>query len=126
VVFGGRRRNRPAAELTHWSGAIFVRTAAAGGAIAALGNAARAAQGVTAAAGGRDAWVSILRRVADPVLSMCGHQPCVGETYISTGSLYLCAVAFLPLGLPASDPFWASPSQPWTSAKAWSGETFPI
>jgi hypothetical protein len=55
-------------------------------------------------------------------IGLCGHQPGVGETYISTGSLYLCAVAFLPLGLPSSDPFWASPSQPWTSAKAWSGQ----
>ena len=51
-------------------------------------------------------------------IGLCGHQPGIGETYISTGSLYLCAVAFLPLGLAASDPFWASPSQPWTSAMA--------
>ena len=54
------------------------------------------------------------------------HQPGIGETYISTGSLYLCAVALLPLGLPASDPFWSAPSQPWTAAKAWSGQAFPI
>jgi hypothetical protein len=59
-------------------------------------------------------------------IGLCGHQPGVGETYISTGSLYLCAVALLPLGLPASDPFWASASQPWTTAKAWSGQPFPI
>jgi len=59
-------------------------------------------------------------------IGLSGHQPGIGETYISTGSLYLCAVAFLPLGLPASDPFWASPSQPWTSVKAWSGRPFPI
>ena len=32
-------------------------------------------------------------------IGFCGHQPGVGETYISTGSLYLCSVAFLPLGL---------------------------
>ena len=57
---------------------------------------------------------------------LSGHKPGIGETYISTGSLYMCAVAFLPLGLPASDPFWASPSQPWTSVKAWSGRPFPI
>ena len=40
--------------------------------------------------------------------------------------LYLCAVAFLPLGLAAQDPFWSAPAQPWTSVKAWSGQAFPI
>jgi hypothetical protein len=50
----------------------------------------------------------------------------VGETYISTGSLYLCSVALLPLGLAASDPFWSAPAQPWTQAEAWSGRPFPI
>ena len=59
-------------------------------------------------------------------IGFCGHQPGVGETYISTGSLYLCSVAFIPLGLNAQDPFWSSPPQPWTSVKAWSGEAFPI
>lgn len=59
-------------------------------------------------------------------IGLCGHQPGIGETYISTGSLYLCSVAFLPLGLEAADPFWSSPPQPWTAVKAWTGETFPI
>ena len=59
-------------------------------------------------------------------IGFCGHQPGIGESYISTGSLYLCAVAFLPLGLPAGDPFWSAPAQPWTSARAWSGQAFPI
>ena len=59
-------------------------------------------------------------------IGLCGHQPAVGETYISTGSLYLCSVAFLPLGLPASDPFWSAPATPITSQKVWSGQTFPI
>jgi hypothetical protein len=59
-------------------------------------------------------------------IGFCGHQPGVGETYISTGSLYLCATGLLPLGLPASDPFWADPAQPWTSVLAWSGKPFPI
>ena len=59
-------------------------------------------------------------------IGFCGHQPAIGEPYISTGSLYLCSVAFLPLGLPASDPFWSAPAQPWTAAKAWSGQAFPI
>ena len=65
----------------------------------------------------RDGWLQI---------GLCGHQPGVGETYISTGSLYLCAVGLLPLGLPATDAFWSAPPQPWTSAKAWSGQPFPI
>jgi hypothetical protein len=59
-------------------------------------------------------------------IGFCGHQPGVGETYISTGSLYLCSVAFLPLGLDANDPFWSAPSEPWTSVRAWSGAAFPI
>jgi hypothetical protein len=59
-------------------------------------------------------------------IGFCGHQPGIGETYISTGSLYLCAVGLLPLGLPASDEFWSAPAQRWTAAKAWSGQPFPI
>ena len=59
-------------------------------------------------------------------IGFCGHQPGIGETYISTGSLYLCAVALLPLGLPPSDPFWSAAAEPWTSARAWSGQPFPI
>jgi hypothetical protein len=50
-----------------------------------------------------------------------GHQPAIGETYISTGSLYLCSAAWLPLGLPASDAFWSTHAEPWTQQKAWSG-----
>jgi hypothetical protein len=59
-------------------------------------------------------------------IGLCGHQPGAGEPYISTGSLYLCSVAMLPLGLPPGDEFWSAPAQPWTSARAWSGQAFPI
>jgi hypothetical protein len=59
-------------------------------------------------------------------IGFCGHQPGIGESYISTGSLYLCAVGLLPLGLPATDEFWSAPPQPWTSVRAWSGKPFPI
>jgi hypothetical protein len=59
-------------------------------------------------------------------IGFCGHQEGIGETYISTGSLYLCSVAFLPLGLDASDPFWAGPYEPWTQVRAFSGQAFPI
>ena len=84
----------------------------------------------------RGALTAVIRRTLDAPetfdpdgwlrIGFCGHQPGVGETYISTGSLYLCSVAFLPLGLAASDPFWSAPSQPWTSKRAWSGQPFPI
>ena len=53
-----------------------------------------------------------------------GHQPNIAESYISTGSLYLCSVGLLPLGLPASDPFWADAPMDWTSRKIWSGQDF--
>jgi hypothetical protein len=49
----------------------------------------------------------------------------VGESYISTGSAYLCATALLPLGLPPTDDFWASPPQDWTSKRAWAGIDLP-
>lgn len=51
-----------------------------------------------------------------------GHQPHLGEDYISTGSLYLCATIFLPLGLKPSDSFWTEPAQDWTSRKIWAGQ----
>jgi len=58
-------------------------------------------------------------------VGFCGHQPSIAEPYISTGSLYLCSTAFLPLGLSNADPFWSEPSQPWTARKAWTGENVP-
>ncbi|HSK41754.1 MAG TPA: DUF2264 domain-containing protein [Arenibaculum sp.] len=59
-------------------------------------------------------------------IGLGGHQPGLGERYISTGSLYLCASAFLPLGLPPSDPFWASAPVDWTGKRAWAGAPVPI
>ena len=59
-------------------------------------------------------------------IGFCGHQPEIGEGYISTGSVYLCAAMFLPLGLAESDSFWSHPSMEWTSKRAWSGKAFPI
>ncbi|MBS4218092.1 DUF2264 domain-containing protein [Bacillus sp. FJAT-49711] len=58
-------------------------------------------------------------------IGFCGHQQELGENYISTGSLYLCATAFLPLGLPEEDPFWQG-EEDWTSKKVWSGKSVPI
>jgi len=52
-------------------------------------------------------------------IGLAGHQPSLGETYISTGSLYLCTAAFLPLGLGSADRFWSGAA--WSSVKVWSG-----
>jgi hypothetical protein len=54
-------------------------------------------------------------------LGFAGHQPNLAESYISTGSLYLCSAVFLPLGLPATDEFWTSKPEAWTSKKGWEG-----
>ncbi len=59
-------------------------------------------------------------------IGFCGHQPGVAEQYISTGSLYLCTVGLLPLGLPAEDTFWTSPPELWTNKKIWSGMEVPV
>ena len=59
-------------------------------------------------------------------IGFCGDQPGIGENYISTGSLYLCSVGLLHLGLPPGDPFWTGSAMEWTSKKAWKGESFPI
>jgi hypothetical protein len=34
-------------------------------------------------------------------------------------------VAWLPLGLPESDPFWAGEAMPWTAKKIWAGDAVP-
>ncbi len=80
----------------------------------------------------RSALTAVMRRMLDAPnvfdekgwlrIGFYGHQPSIAEPYISTGSSYLCSAAFLPLGLPATDPFWSGPSRPWTSKKIWSGE----
>lgn len=49
-----------------------------------------------------------------------GHQPRLAESYISTGSLYLCLNAFLILGLPPTDKLWQAPNTDWSSRKVWS------
>src|SRR5579885_1586489 len=37
-----------------------------------------------------------------------GHQPHIGDGYISTGSLYRCTVGLLDVGLAPNDPFWSA------------------
>lgn len=58
-------------------------------------------------------------------IGFCGHQPSLGEAYISTGSLYLCSAGLLPLGLPPADEFWSGAPAEWTSQKLWSGANLP-
>ena len=58
------------------------------------------------------------------VLGFNGHQPNIADGYTSTGSLYMATLSFLPLGLPADDPFWTDASADWTTKKAWAGEPF--
>jgi hypothetical protein len=55
-------------------------------------------------------------------MGLAGNQPDLADWYITTGSGYLCANVFLPLGLPDSDPFWADAPAPWTAVKVWSGQ----
>ncbi|MBX3002198.1 MAG: DUF2264 domain-containing protein [Caldilineaceae bacterium] len=55
-------------------------------------------------------------------IGFAGAQPGIGERYISTGSLYLCSVGLLPLGLPPEDDFWSAPPCAWTSQRIWAGE----
>jgi hypothetical protein len=60
----------------------------------------------------KDGWLTI---------GFCGHQPNIAEGYISTGSLYLCAVGLLPLGLPANDEFWTCDAMDWSSTRVYAG-----
>lgn len=55
-------------------------------------------------------------------IGFTGEQIKMSESYINTGSLYLCMSGFLPLGLSASDPFWINPYAEWTNLKAWNGK----
>jgi hypothetical protein len=80
----------------------------------------------------RCALTAVIRRMAEAPgtfdengwlrIGFCGYQPSIAEGYISTGSLYLCTVGLLALGLPESDIFWKSPPAEWTSKKIWSGQ----
>lgn len=59
-------------------------------------------------------------------IGLTAAQPGLAEDYISTGSLYLCSTALLPLGLPPEAEFWTAPAAPWTQKRIWSlGEDHP-
>jgi len=83
----------------------------------------------------RSALTAVIRRMATAPgtldargwlqVGAVGHQPAIREHYIATGSLYLCLTGLVHLGLPADDPFWSSPAQPWTQARIWRGDDSP-
>jgi rhamnogalacturonyl hydrolase YesR len=83
----------------------------------------------------RTALTSVMHRMFDAgtnfnadgylTIGFVGSQPDVADRYTNNGSLYMTSLAFLPLGLPASHPFWTDAAQPCTQAKAWGGEAFP-
>lgn len=58
-------------------------------------------------------------------IGFAGRQPNIADWYTNNGSLYMTSLAFLPLGLPETHPFWTDAPLPWTACKAWSGEPFP-
>lgn len=55
-------------------------------------------------------------------IGVCADQPDLGESYICSGSLYLCTTGFLPLSLGEDDEFWNSDYEDFTSRKIWSGK----
>jgi hypothetical protein len=57
-------------------------------------------------------------------IGLYGSQPTLGDFYNNTGSLYISANVFLPLGLPETDAFWAAPAEEWSAQKIWSGQDF--
>src|ERR1700712_3634673 len=63
-----------------------------------------------------DGWLTI---------GLYGAQPDIADVYNTTGSLYLCAVILLPLGLPETDVFWSAPAEKWTAQKVWNGADAP-
>lgn len=62
----------------------------------------------------KDGWLRV---------GFAGAQIKMSESYINTGSVYLCTVGMLALGLPPTDPYWADPAADWTSRRAWNGST---
>lgn len=62
----------------------------------------------------KDGWLRV---------GFAGAQIKMSESYINTGSVYLCTVGMLALGLPSTDPYWADPAADWTSRRAWNGST---
>ncbi|MFI5381082.1 MAG: DUF2264 domain-containing protein [Tepidisphaerales bacterium] len=80
----------------------------------------------------RSALTAVIRRTMEApgafdkdgwlTLGFAGHQPAIAETYISTGSVYLCCAGLLPLGLPPEDELWTCGETAWTGKQIWAGE----
>ncbi|WP_207531911.1 DUF2264 domain-containing protein [Desertivirga arenae] len=83
----------------------------------------------------RGALTAVIQRTLSPAktfndkgwlnIGLAGQQSALADFYITTGSLYISSLVFLPLGLPETDEFWASPAAPWTSLKVWNGQDVP-
>lgn len=58
-------------------------------------------------------------------IGFSGRQANIADWYTNNGSLYMTSLVFLPLGLPASHPFWTDAPQDWTSKRAWGEQPFP-
>jgi hypothetical protein len=79
----------------------------------------------------RAAMTAVLHRLMDApgtfdengwlTIGFCGHQPEIGEGYISTGSLYCASFPLVALGLNPDDAFWSDPPRDWTSRKIYAG-----
>jgi len=61
----------------------------------------------------KDGWLKI---------GLNGHQPDLDDFYNNTGTLCIASTIFLPLGLPADDPFLSNEDAPWTSVQIWGDE----
>jgi rhamnogalacturonyl hydrolase YesR len=80
----------------------------------------------------RGAITTVMRRMVEApgffdergwlTLGVVGHQPGVSEMYNATGSLYICLLGLVHLGLPADDPFWTAAPAQWTQQLIWSGK----
>lgn len=83
----------------------------------------------------RSALTSVMKRMFDGkenfnekgflTIGFAGRQPNIADWYTNNGSLYMTSLSFLPLGLPATHPFWTDAPLAWTNKKAWCGEPFP-
>lgn len=47
-------------------------------------------------------------------IGFAGRQPNIADWYTNNGSLYMTSLSFLPLGLPATHPFWTDAQQPFS------------
>lgn len=83
----------------------------------------------------RSALTSVMHRMYDDkenfneagflTIGFAGRQPNIADWYTNNGSLYMTSLSLLPLGLPATHPFWTDAPQDWTNKKAWGGKPFP-